>query len=106
MKQKEQGEVRTLCDDCIRSAAPPSLQCVWDYSRAQELPKGADYVVIGADAITGKDRIRITKCPEYLSIYDENNMKLLQEERRKNTKKILKEYTEKYNSCTEMHAKL
>lgn len=71
----------TLCVSCIRSAAPPELQCIWDASRATILPEGAKSQVITVSKETGLKRIRVISCPEYLSVYDDNNKKRLQEAR-------------------------
>ena len=82
-QNREMGDTKTgsLCWRCIRSAAPPSLQCIWDRSKAKKLPEGAEfkplYNHLGLTTI-------VTKCPEYLSIFDKENIILLERERRKN----------------------
>jgi len=79
--------VHSLCFDCIRSAAPPSLQCIWDRSKAKILPEGAEYI----DDI-GRDNVKkVTYCPEFLSIRDKANKDLLAAERKKNTEMIKNE---------------
>lgn len=81
------GFEESLCFSCIRSAAPPELQCVWDKSRAQILPDGVIYrIVDGCE----KPKTIVINCPEFLSMYDENNAELLRQarERNKNSKVI------------------
>ncbi len=75
---------KTLCVSCIRSAAPPELQCIWDASKAQQLPEDAETVIIDTEGGNGTRHIYVVKCPQYLSLFDTNNAKLLQEARRRN----------------------
>lgn len=82
--KKENKNPRTLCVSCIRSAAPPELQCIWDRSHARQLPEGAETVIIEKERENGTKHIYIVKCPEYLSLFDAHNAKLLQEARRRN----------------------
>lgn len=84
---KKCGKLKTLCISCIRSAAPPELQCIWDASKATVLPVGAEHKI-------DKDKICITSCPEYLSMYDAANAALLRDARRRNDKRIKKEYAD------------
>lgn len=85
---KKRGTSKTLCISCIRSAAPPELQCIWDASKGQELPTGAESKI-------DKDKICIISCPKYLSMCDAANIALLREARRRNNKRITKEFTER-----------
>lgn len=64
--------IETLCWNCIRSAAPKSLQCEWDATIAEVIPAGAEMY-------DGK----ILTCPKYLTMEDEQNMALLRTERAK-----------------------
>lgn len=66
--------VSSICFSCIRSAAPPSLQCVWDASHGTVLPEGAKL----SEKRVGKV---VIKCPQYLSVHDERNMALLKKAR-------------------------
>lgn len=91
---KKCGKLKTLCISCIRSAAPPELQCIWDASKATVLPEGAVSEIFAINTITKKDRIRIISCPEYLSMYDVNNIALLRDARRRNDKRMSKEYAD------------
>ena len=85
----------SICNDCIRSAAPPSLQCIWDRSKAKILPEGAEYI----DDI-GRDNVKkVTYCPEFLSIRDKANKDLLAAERKKNSEMIKNETILKQTSA-------
>lgn len=80
--RRPQNNVHSLCFNCIRSAAPPSLQCIWDKSGAKELPEGAVVEIFNSS-----ERIPVKKvisCPLYLSMNEPKNMKLLAAERKKN----------------------
>ncbi len=84
----------TLCESCIRSAAPPELQCVWDASKAQKLPEGAETVIVEKQSEQGTTHVFIVSCPEYLSLHDEKNVERLQIARKKNRTKKMREYLE------------
>lgn len=75
---------KTLCVSCIRSAAPPELQCIWDKSGARVLPEGVKTVVVYKKSSGGVDYPIVTDCPEYLSIHKANNQRLLKEARKRN----------------------
>ena len=83
-----QNKSQTLCDTCIRSAAPPSLQCIWDSSRAKILPEGAKITDVYDSSETNRGKrltlFKIVECPEYLDMRIPENKELLLEERRKN----------------------
>ena len=68
---------QSLCWDCIRSAAPPSLQCSWD--KALVLPEGAETVDMVGISYSAR---RVVKCPMYLSEKDKQNARLLEQARR------------------------
>lgn len=79
---KKRMVATTLCSTCIRSAAPPELQCIWDVSRAQQLPEGAKIEV--KDGALGRDdytKIIVLSCPLYLSMFEEKNRVLLKQAR-------------------------
>lgn len=89
---------KTLCVSCIRSAAPPELQCIWDASKAQQLPEDAETIIIDTEGGNGTRHIYVVKCPEYLSLFDTNNAKLLQEARRRNDAWRMRELAERCGS--------
>lgn len=74
----------TLCVSCIRSAAPPELQCIWDASRARELPQGVVAEHVEKKSEGGTEYTYVISCPEYLSIHDGKNQARLKEARKKN----------------------
>ena len=79
----------SLCFSCIRSAAPPSLQCIWDASKATILPEGAV-----AETHILSERIPVKKilsCPLYLSMDDQENMDMLLKARGRNREQVEKE---------------
>ena len=82
----------SLCFTCIRSAAPSSLQCVWDESKAKQLPDGAEVIALEARSVSkakksGKEIVvKVLDCPLYLDIRIPENKALLEEERQKNKK--------------------
>lgn len=82
----------SLCNKCIRSAAPPSLQCIWDMSKAQELPDGAVVYAAETTCLGHKGRIgvlvKVLECPLFADITIPENNELLREERKKNQKRI------------------
>lgn len=89
------GMTGTLCWNCIRSAAPPSLQCIWDESKGQQLPEGA---VTQHDANSIGYPTIVTSCPEFLPLYERKNALLLEQEREKNTQEFANEIYEKVNA--------
>lgn len=50
----------SICWDCIHSAAPKELQCIWDESKGKILPDGAEY--IEKPNIEGSCK-RVISCP-------------------------------------------
>lgn len=62
----------TICWECIHSAAPEELQCVWDKSKGKVLPKGATYVTIENSVGTLK---RVTSCPQFERMNLEGRLK-------------------------------
>ena len=82
--KRPQNNVHSICFDCIRSAAPPSLQCIWDKSKAKILPEGAVTKVFDLAERTAVKKV--ISCPLYLSVYDPKNMKLLADERKRNSR--------------------
>lgn len=74
----------TLCVSCIRSAAPPELQCIWDRSHAKKLPEGAKAEYVEKKSEGGTKYTIVTACPEYLSLHDGKNQAQLKEARKKN----------------------
>ena len=84
--QNRGGYGQTICWNCIRSAAPPSLQCVWDKTKGKQLPEGCKFIT--EDIHIGIKTV-VIGCPEFLSLYDEANRKLLEEERQKNRKVMM-----------------
>jgi len=82
----------SLCNYCIRSAAPPSLQCVWDESRAKILPDGAEISIMETNCLSKKNRdgvlIKVINCPLYVDIRKPENKALLLEERRKHKEQM------------------
>lgn len=91
------GMQGTLCWNCIRSAAPPSLQCIWDESKGQQLPEGAEYDGYLNDngACYG---VIVTSCPLFLPLYERKNAELLEQEREKNTQEFANEIYERVNA--------
>lgn len=92
----------SLCDSCIRSAAPPSLQCIWDKSKANVLPDGAE-ISLSKTRNEKKDMLILAKvrsCPMYLDINQPDNKTLLQEERRKNVQQETENITAFWRSLT------
>lgn len=82
LKSKRADAVTTLCSTCIRSAAPPELQCIWDASGARRLPEGAKVEIRdGAVSQDGYAKVIIISCPLYLSMYEEKNRILLKRAR-------------------------
>ena len=82
------GYAESLCNYCIHSAAPPSLQCIWDSSRAKILPDGAEVAVsdtkhLGRNGGEGV-LVKVIGCPLYADVRLPENEKLLKEEREKN----------------------
>lgn len=102
-KKDAKKPTMSLCWACIRSAAPPSLQCSWDKSRAKELPEGAEieltHVKTGNYGGYYRENTTVTSCPEFLSVYDKENAELLKAERKKNEERKAKE-KERYYSST------
>ncbi|MBP3342286.1 MAG: hypothetical protein J6K99_07150 [Peptococcaceae bacterium] len=82
----------SLCWDCIRSAAPPALQCIRDKTKGERLPEGAECKI---EKISIGYKVTVTSCPEYLPMMDKNNMNLLKQERAKNNKRMAKELGER-----------
>ena len=82
--KRYQARPVTLCISCIRSAAPPELQCIWDKSAARVLPEGAKTITSQRRSSGGTDYTIVTDCPEYLSIRDLNHQKILKEARKRN----------------------
>ena len=82
--KRYQSHPVTLCVSCIRSAAPPELQCIWDKSGARVLPEGVKTIISQRKSDGGTDYIIVTECPEYLSIRDVNHQKMLKEARKRN----------------------
>jgi len=86
----EPVRIESLCYTCIRSAAPPSLQCIWDESRAKQLPDGAEVIALDARSVSKKSGkeiiVKVLDCPLYLDIRIPENKALLEEERQKNKK--------------------
>ena len=86
----EPGRIESLCYTCIRSAAPSSLQCIWDESRAKQLPDGAEVIALDARSVSKKSGkeiiVKVLDCPLYLDIRIPDNKALLEEERQKNKK--------------------
>lgn len=81
-KQKEQDGYRdSLCWHCIRSAAPPSLQCIRDKTRGKELPEG---VVCREEILITGMNVIVLKCPDFLDIAVKENAALLKQARGKN----------------------
>ncbi len=81
-KSKRFDVVTTLCSTCIRSAAPPELQCIWDASGARKLPEGAKAEIRGS--ALGRDgyaKVMIVSCPLYLSMDEKKNRILLKQAR-------------------------
>lgn len=92
----------SLCDSCIRSAAPPSLQCVWDESKANKLPDGA-VISLSKTRNEKKETLilaKVQKCPLYLDINQPDNKTLLREERRKNMQRETENITAFWRSIT------
>lgn len=93
----------SLCWHCIHSAAPPSLQCVWDKTKGQQLPEGAEkqhyYRKTGKENEVITEATIITSCPEFLSVYDKANAELLKAERQKNAEEKAKERERIYASA-------
>lgn len=77
-KKKRKPIVDSICWDCIRSAAPPALQCSWD--KRLELPEGAEVVV--KKTVYG-DTLMVTKCPLFLSLKAQEYREMLAAEREK-----------------------
>ena len=94
---KKWGLTGTLCWNCIRSAAPPSLQCIWDKSKGQQLPEGAEYKGYLNSNGAGYG-VTVTRCPEFLPLYERENAELLERERAKIKQKIAQDYYEKVNA--------
>lgn len=88
-KKKSSYKSQTLCWDCIRSAAPPSLQCARDKSGGKEFPDGAEYFV--EPTRERYDNVTVVNCPEYLSMHDRKNAERLRQERKKNNDAVAKE---------------
>lgn len=84
--------VESLCWTCIRSAAPPILQCVRDKTKGERLPEGAECDI---QKINTGYKVTVTSCPEYLPMTDKNNMELLEQERKKNNIRLAKELGER-----------
>ena len=93
---KKWGLTGTLCWNCIRSAAPASLQCIWDKSRGQQLPEGAEYKGYLNSNGAGYGVV-VTSCPEFLPLYERENAELLERERAKVKQKVAQDYYEKVN---------
>lgn len=94
---KKWGFTGTLCWNCIRSAAPPSLQCIWDKSKGQQLPEGAEYKGYLNSNGAGYGVV-VTSCPEFLPLYERENAELLERERAKIKQKVAQDYYEKVNA--------
>lgn len=88
----EPGRIESLCYTCTRSAAPPSIRCIWDESKAKQLPDGAEVIALEARSVSkskksGKEIVvKVLDCPLYLDIRIPENKALLEEERQKNKK--------------------
>ena len=82
----------TLCWSCIRSAAPPSLQCIWDKTKGMKMPEGCEFTT---DDINHGIKTVITKCPEFLSLYERENVELLERERAKNKQEAAQDVYER-----------
>lgn len=85
----------SICWDCIRSAAPPSLQCLNDKTKGARLPEGVDYTL---NVTSEYVRTLVISCPEFLSIHDKDNAELLEQERKKYTEQKLEESRQKMNN--------
>lgn len=88
--------VESLCWDCIRSAAPPSLQCIRDKNKGYGMPEGAESY--SKPCIYGAVIKVVTSCPLYLSVRDKENEELLEREREKNKRKLANEFYGKINA--------
>lgn len=62
----------SICWDCIHSAAPKELQCIWDESKGKILPDGAEY--IEKPNIEGSCK-RVISCPLFERINTEGRPK-------------------------------
>ena len=86
----EPGRIESLCYTCTRSAAPPSIRCIWDESKAKQLPDGAEVIALNARSVSKKSGkeivVKVIDCPLYLDIRIPENKALLEEERQKNKK--------------------
>lgn len=97
----------SLCNHCIRSAAPPSLQCIWDDSKAKLLPDGAkisasETKTVGSGGGKKGLLIKVLECPLYVDVRIPENKALLIEERKKNQIQIDLNATEVWrniNNC-------
>lgn len=81
-KFPEKKEYRqSLCWDCIRSAAPPGLRCIWDASNGTKLPEGATFTQEQLDSRAPYLKIVVLTCPQFLSMYDRKNQNILKKAR-------------------------
>ena len=89
IEEEYKQNVESLCNTCLHSAAPPSLQCIWDESKATLLPDGA--TVSATPARVGKKDciyVKVQKCPLYQDIRLPENKAILLEERQKNRQMV------------------
>lgn len=81
-QQKEESK-QSICWDCIRSAAPKGVRCIWDASKGRKLPEGVECTQVETDKRTPYLKTVVHTCPQFLSVYDKANQQLLEAVRRK-----------------------
>lgn len=62
VKEKKVRHTASICWECIHSAAPSELQCVWDKTKGDVLPEGATYKEYNGRMGNFK---RVLTCPEF-----------------------------------------
>ena len=75
----------SLCWDCIRSAAPKELRCIWDDSKGTIPVEGCEIKFEHRSAQNGASACTVglvTACPEFVSLYDNDNLEKIRRLRR------------------------
>lgn len=75
----------SICWDCIRSAAPKELSCIWDKSRGKTPVKGCSIKFVNRSACNGASACVVgivTECPLFVSLYEDDNLDKIRRLRR------------------------
>lgn len=75
----------SICWDCIRSAAPKEIRCIWDRTKGKTPVEGATVKFIDRRPAPGMSSCVVgivTDCPLFVSLYEDGNLDKIRRLRR------------------------